>query len=364
MKHARGSHSSSRDLVSTIRVELQHPAGSVPDMDIRVRVERRATSVEVAGDTVTAEDDGGICRMERAGPGWMMENPSIAIVEAKRVFKEFCFSEKTGDYIPVISNENLAQYVGEAVITWKGNPGRFQDGIFLIAATSSFVRFIHFRFGQDYMDYLNIEDEDAQKEFVIGRDAFVFMRSTKFFNLQSSEGRRAALCHIFALLRWHDKKDGSQQGAGIGESLHPMAEFASALVELAAAGAKVGGSLYHLIHTIKDAPSEFLALSDEITDFRSILSRLLDITASEDTIAIGGGQVEDLNKMRLRGEQIVAEIEVLVAKVRKEGRAGEKKGGTVRKVQWLRHIGQADKLRERLRAQKTTICNVVALGIM
>jgi len=97
-------------------------------MDIRVRVERRATSVVVAGDTVTAEDDGGICRMERAGPGWMMENPSIAIVEAKRVFKEFCFSEKTGDYIPLISNENLAQYVGEAVITWKGNPGRFQDG--------------------------------------------------------------------------------------------------------------------------------------------------------------------------------------------------------------------------------------------
>ena len=38
------------------------------------------------------------------------------------------------------------------------------------------------------------------------KDTFARMNSTQWFNLQSSEGRRVALCHTLALLRWHDKQ--------------------------------------------------------------------------------------------------------------------------------------------------------------
>ena len=142
-----------------------------------------------------------------------------------------------------------------------------------------------------------------------------------------------------------------------------MAEFASALVALVGAGAKVGGSLYTLIHTLKDAPSEFFALSDEIADFRSMLSRLLDTVTSEDVVAICSRQANDIDIMRLKGEQTVRGIEVLVAKVRKEGQAGEK-SNQVKKIRWLRNVSQAEKLRERLQAQKITICNFIALVII
>jgi len=77
------------------------------------------------------------------------------------------------------------------------------------------MRFIHFRFGRDYMEYLNIAEEDAQKDFVNdrGKDTFVYMNSTLHFNLQSPEGRRAALCHILAILRWHDAQNIRQPAA-------------------------------------------------------------------------------------------------------------------------------------------------------
>ncbi|XXH01946.1 hypothetical protein Hte_008309 [Hypoxylon texense] len=59
-----------------------------------------------------------------------------------------------------------------------------------------------------------------------------------------------------------------------------MAEFASAIIGLAAAGAKVGTTLDDLIDTLKDAPSELLALSDEATDFRAIVARLVEARES------------------------------------------------------------------------------------
>jgi len=71
------------------------------------------------------------------------------------------------------------------------------------------VRFIHFKFGRDYAEYVDALDETAQIELINDeeKDACVYMHSTKWFNLQLQEGRRIALCHILALLRWHDAQD-------------------------------------------------------------------------------------------------------------------------------------------------------------
>jgi hypothetical protein len=71
------------------------------------------------------------------------------------------------------------------------------------------VRFIHFEFGRDYAKYIDTADETAQIELINdeGKDVFVYMHNTKWFNLQSHKGRRIVLCHILALLRWHDAQD-------------------------------------------------------------------------------------------------------------------------------------------------------------
>lgn len=55
-----------------------------------------------------------------------------------------------------------------------------------------------------------------------------------------------------------------------------MAEFASAILNLLVFSAQVSDSLYSLIHALKDASHEILALSDEMTDFRAIVLRLAD----------------------------------------------------------------------------------------
>ncbi|KAF5000394.1 hypothetical protein FDECE_11214 [Fusarium decemcellulare] len=195
---------------------LQHSADEMASAEVRPRIERRTTNTRVAGElVVTAEDDGGICRMRRLKHGWGMDHPYLALLEAKRAFKYIHFDEKTERYNPIVSNENLAQYLGEAVITWKENQKLLHDNVFLIAATNTFVRFVHFRFGRDYLEYLNATDERAQMEIVNDeeKEAFVYMQTSKWFNLQSSDGRRIALCHVLALLRWHDTRDSLRSQA-------------------------------------------------------------------------------------------------------------------------------------------------------
>ena len=78
-----------------------------------------------------------------------------------------------------------------------------------IAAANTFLRFMHFRFGSHYAEYIDTIDETVQKTLIndSGKDTFVRMQSSKWFNLQAGDGRRMALCHVLALLRWHDAQD-------------------------------------------------------------------------------------------------------------------------------------------------------------
>lgn len=97
--------------------------------EVRLRVERKKTTVYISESApVTAEDDGGICLMLRTEFGWKTERPCLAVLEAKRAFKHIRFEERTGNYIPTVSNAHLAQYLGEAVVTWKDNPGYLENG--------------------------------------------------------------------------------------------------------------------------------------------------------------------------------------------------------------------------------------------
>jgi hypothetical protein len=65
--------------------------------------------------------------MTRLPLGWAMSNPYLALIEAKRAFKYIYFDESSESYTPIVSNDNLAQYLGEAVIAWKGNQDVLED---------------------------------------------------------------------------------------------------------------------------------------------------------------------------------------------------------------------------------------------
>lgn len=88
--------------------------------EVRTRIERRKCTARVANKhTFSAVDDGGICEMRWGRDGWEMKHPAIALFETKKAFKTMEFDEQTGQYKPVVSNETLAQYLGEALATWK-----------------------------------------------------------------------------------------------------------------------------------------------------------------------------------------------------------------------------------------------------
>lgn len=74
------------------------------------------------------------------------------------------------------------------------------------------MRFIHFKFGSHYGEYLDAPTEAIQRAVVDDpdKDTFVYMHCTKWFSLQSPRGRESALCHILALIRWHDKQNAFQ----------------------------------------------------------------------------------------------------------------------------------------------------------
>lgn len=50
-----------------------------------------------------------------------MGRQALALLEAKRAFKHVNVDNATGEIKPIVSNETLAQCLGEAVITWKAN---------------------------------------------------------------------------------------------------------------------------------------------------------------------------------------------------------------------------------------------------
>lgn len=93
-----------------------------------------------------------------------------------------------------------------------------------------------------------------------------------------------------------------------------MAEFVSAIV----AGAKVSDSIYTLIDTLKDAPNEFLALSNEVTDLQLIFSRVVEVRESAE-LSVEDDRTDDVFDIVIkRGKKILEDVENLVQGVIKQ----------------------------------------------
>ncbi|KAJ9155544.1 hypothetical protein NKR23_g2112 [Pleurostoma richardsiae] len=199
---------------------VQDADGQRPETEVQPRIEPKRVVTQVAGAvSITAEDDGGVCRMRWLNNAWVMDNEYLVLLEAKRKFQGIQFDDKSGRYKPIVPTDNLAQCLGEAVIAWKEHQQLLRHGVFLVAATNTFLRFIHFKFGRDYAEYLDASDEATQKHIANDqdKDTFVYMHGTEWFNIQSREGRQAVLCHILAILRWHDDHELSRGRASAEE---------------------------------------------------------------------------------------------------------------------------------------------------
>ncbi|KAK3933439.1 hypothetical protein QBC46DRAFT_130651, partial [Diplogelasinospora grovesii] len=60
---------------------LQHPTGTTVQAEVRPRLGRLRSTVGIAGSyLITAEDDGGVCRMRHTRQGWVMDQPYLAII--------------------------------------------------------------------------------------------------------------------------------------------------------------------------------------------------------------------------------------------------------------------------------------------
>lgn len=81
--------------------------------------------------TIKAADDGGISYLRYNGTDWVTNNPYLALFEAKKAFDDF-------EGTPIMSNKNLAQYLGEAIVTWKENPHLVGNGYVRLSSTSCF----------------------------------------------------------------------------------------------------------------------------------------------------------------------------------------------------------------------------------
>ena len=95
--------------------------------------------------------------------------------------------------------------------------------IFVVAAVGTFIRFVRYEFGSNYVQYLSATTLNEQLDIIsdLEKDTFVHMHGTRWFNLQSGEGRRGALCCLLALHRCFDpgKEDGSDFESNAMESV-------------------------------------------------------------------------------------------------------------------------------------------------
>ncbi|KAI9791850.1 MAG: hypothetical protein M1816_003395 [Peltula sp. TS41687] len=133
-----------------------------------------------------------------------------------------------------------------------------------------------------------------------------------------------------------------------------MAEFISAIIGLVAIGASASHSLYNLVDTVRDAPNEFLALSNEVTDFRLVLSRFKDAWQTGQ-IAIEKSKEQDVvDLMFKRSARTLGDIDSLARKIVKQ-QGAHPADLKIHRMEWLLRSKKAKKLQEALRTLKFSL---------
>ncbi|KAI0394770.1 hypothetical protein F5Y17DRAFT_457682 [Xylariaceae sp. FL0594] len=138
------------------------------------------------------EDDGGLRLREplQSGEGYTLHprNCYYTILEAKKLFQQFHEGR------PVISDAWLGQMTAEALAgrLTRQELGNRNPNVFVIAASSHYLRFLHFVITDEYL----LEVEQDRPELTLP------VTSTRWLDLQDPRDRVSATANVLALVQW------------------------------------------------------------------------------------------------------------------------------------------------------------------
>lgn len=132
-----------------------------------------------------------------------------------------------------------------------------------------------------------------------------------------------------------------------------MAEFVSAIVGLVAVGANVGQKLYQAAKSFKHAQDEFLALSNEITDFRLILNAV-EMVLRDSVIPEATIPEVNLASLLQQCHETFDQVSALVIEIQHIGTMEAK----VKRRKWLVKAREACALREKIKGHKLLLSRI------
>ncbi|KPM41113.1 hypothetical protein AK830_g5413 [Neonectria ditissima] len=132
-----------------------------------------------------------------------------------------------------------------------------------------------------------------------------------------------------------------------------MAEYVGAIVGLVAAGAHVGHRLYQALKSFKHAQDEFLALSNEITDFRLLLNAV-EMALRNDTIPDEAITEIDLAGLLQQSHTTFNEVSTLLNEIQHVGTTGAK----VKRRRWLINARKASALQVKIKNHKLLLSSL------
>ncbi|KJZ68010.1 hypothetical protein HIM_12600 [Hirsutella minnesotensis 3608] len=148
------------------------------------RDERQTYSFTEGKLRIHAVDDGGIQFIKSDG-----NHQHVAMLEGKRTFA------KVIDGIPIVSDELLAQMVGEALaVQWADVLAVSDNNFITILAASHFIKFFHFHISDNY--------QSSFEELHTNPDDYLHVYSTVWFDIKNHRHREDVVAHISALIAW------------------------------------------------------------------------------------------------------------------------------------------------------------------
>ncbi|KKZ64276.1 hypothetical protein EMCG_09738 [[Emmonsia] crescens] len=143
------------------------------------------------GKRFEAVDDGGV-QLKHMGKIFQ-----VAILEAKRSFQDII------DGSPTVSNELLAQIVGEA-LALRLSPGASsisEENIVSIVAVKYYIKIFHFNITDDFIHcFKTLLPTDKNLDM----STYLKVESTVWFDVSEPTGRKYFVRHLSALVAWAD----------------------------------------------------------------------------------------------------------------------------------------------------------------
>ncbi|KAJ9285654.1 hypothetical protein DTO027B5_6453 [Paecilomyces variotii] len=157
---------------------------------VQYRDERLAYVYAGVEKELEAIDDGGLKLMA------LGRTTQVAILEAKRSFQEISEGR------PTVSNELLAQIVGEALALRLSNARHIsKNDLVFIVAVKQHIKFFHLKFTKTFLRcFKTLRPADENPDIA----TYLQIQSTNWFDVSKQTNRKYFVRHLVALVAWAD----------------------------------------------------------------------------------------------------------------------------------------------------------------